>query len=194
MPGFSFPAPRSLESIIKYALLAREPPAVVKEVWNAYHDPRLDAVGSTWSAAEYAGIAERKRRCPRFVYPILKGDGKYFNLIAEWQDNFCIFAYLDEYKRSPGHAEPWLSVALYPDFVTSKGVVLVRGDYSGHLTKADATHALNLMRHFYFTDPRHVETFNKDPAAFDWGAFMNSVPAPPKKGEPVKLDRETGLV
>ena len=43
LPGFSFPAPRKLEQIVKHALLERESPARIREIWNEYHDDRLDA-------------------------------------------------------------------------------------------------------------------------------------------------------
>lgn len=182
LPGFSFPAPRKLEDVVKLALLEREPPARVAEIWNEYHDARLDAVATVWTPAEAAGVADRRRRCPRFVYPVLKGDGKFFSLMSEWQDRFCIFTFLEDYRRSPATAEPYLSVALYDDLLERKGLVLARGDFSAHLTKRDAAHVLNLMRHFYFTEPRWVETFNRDPRAFDFGAFMAACPQPPKEG------------
>jgi len=72
--------------------------------------------------AEFAGIAERKRRCPRFLYPVRKGAGAFFTLYAEWQDNFCIFTFLDDYRRSPATAQPWFSVALYDDLLVRKQV------------------------------------------------------------------------
>lgn len=178
MPGFSFPAPRKLEDVIKYALLEREQPKQIKEIWNTFHDSRLDCVATSWTPEEYAGIQERKRRCPRFVYPILKGDGKFFNLIAEWQDKYCIFTFLDDYRRNPSAAEPYMSVALYDDFLTRKQLVLVRGDFSGHLRKADATHLLNLMRYFYFSEPKWVETFNLTPDKFDFNRFLMEYPKP----------------
>lgn len=178
MPGFSFPAPRKLEQIIKYALLEREPPARIRQVWQEFHDPRVDCVATVWSAEEYAGIRERKRRCPRFVYPVLKGDGAFFVLLAEWQDDYCIFTFLDDYKRNPSAAEPYMSVALFPDFLARKSLVLVRGDFSGHLTKADAVHLLNCMRHMYFVDPRAVESFNLAPSSFDFNALLRDFPKP----------------
>ena len=184
MPGFSIPVPRSLDQIVKLALLEREAPARVREIWREYHDHRLDAVAAVWTREEMAGIAERKRRCPRFVYPVLKGDGKYFSLVAEWQDRFCLFSYLEDYKRSPAAAEPWLSVALYDDLLPRKQLVLLRGDFSGHLTKRDAAHVLNLMRWFYFREPKWVEAFNRDPRAFDWAAMVAACPPPPDKWTP----------
>lgn len=60
-----------------------------------------------------------------------------------------------------------------------KQLVLVRGDFSGHLRKADAVHLLNLMRFYYFTEPRWVETFNREPSKFDFTAFLAATPKPP---------------
>ena len=187
LPGFSFPAPRKLEQIVKYALLERESPEKIRTVWNEFHDNRVDCVATTWSRAEFEGIQERKRRCPRFIFPVMKGEGKFFNLLAEWQDKYCIFTYLDDYRRAPGRAEPYLSIALFDEFLPRKGLVLVRGDFTGHLVKADAVHVLNLMRHFYFTDPRHVETFNRDPASFDFTAFLRDCPPPPAAAAPGRM-------
>ena len=180
LPGFSFPAPRALEQVVKLALLERETPARIREIWCDFHAPRLDSVATAWGAEELAALSERRRRCPRFVYPVLKGDGKFFNLVAEWQDKFCIFTYLEDYRRDPARAEPYLSLALYDDLLARKGLVLVRGDFSGHLTKRDAAHVLNLVKHFYFTEPKWVETFNKDPGAFDFSAMVAACPPPPQ--------------
>jgi len=176
LPGFSFPAPRNLDQIVKYALLERESPARIREIWNEFHDNRLDCVATVWTPEELAAMKERKRRCPRFIYPVLKGDGKFFNLVAQWVDNYCIFTYLEDYRRDPSTAEPYLSVAVYEDLVDRKQMVLVRGDFSGHLRKRDAAHILNLMRYFYFQETRWVEMFNKDPSAFDFTSFLASVP------------------
>jgi hypothetical protein len=57
--------------------------------------------------------------------------------------------------------------------------VLVRGDFSGHLTKRDAAHLLNLMRYFYFQEPKHLERFNLDPASFNFEAYLSECPPPP---------------
>lgn len=192
LPGFSFPAPRKLEQIVKYALLEREQPPRIKEIWNEYHDGRLDCVATTWSQAEFEGIAERKRRCPRFIYPVLKGDGKFFTLVAEWQDKYCIFTFLDDYRRNPTLAEPYMSVALFDDFLARKQLVLVRGDFSGHLTKRDAAHIMNLMRHFYFAEPKAVEDFNLRPQEFSFDRLLRECPQPPpiRSTQEGKLDRE----
>ena len=68
---------------------------------------------------------------------------------------------------------------LAPRGATSPQLVLVRGDFSGHLRKADAAHLLTLMRYYYFSEPAAVETFNLDPRAFDWTRHLAGCPNPP---------------
>ena len=178
LTGFSFPVPRKLEDIIKYALLEREPATKIKEVWNGFHDSRVDSVATSWSKSELEAAMSVSKRNRSFLFPVFKGDGKYFTLFAEWQDKYLIMCFLDDYRRSPGAAEPYFSLAVYDDFVTRKGIALVRGDYSAHLNKLDAAHLLNLVRHFYIQDPKMVETFNKDPSSFNWERFLAECPRP----------------
>ena len=127
-------------------------------------------------------MRERARRCPRFVYPVFKPGGAYFALVGEWQDRFCIFTYLEDYKRSPSAAQPYLSLALYDDWLARKQLLLVRGDFSAHLRKADAQHLLTLVRHFYAIEPRAVETFNHEPAAFNWADHLRDCPRAQQAG------------
>lgn len=183
LTGFSFPVPRKLEDIIKYALLEREPAAKIKEVWNTFHDSRVDSVATSWSKSELDAAMSVSKRNRSFLFPVFKGDGKYFTLFAEWQDKYLIMCFLDDYRRSPGAAEPYFSLAVYDDFVARKGIALVRGDYSAHLNKLDAAHLLNMVRKFYIEDPKMVETFNKDPSSFNWERFLAECPRPPKVDE-----------
>ena len=46
--------------------------------------------------------------------------------------------------KNPLGAEPYLAVTMFDDLVDRKGLVLVRGDFSGHLTKAVSGPALHM--------------------------------------------------
>lgn len=59
LPGFSFPAPRKLEQIIKYALLERESPSRIREIWSKFHENRTDCAATVLTRAEYQGIMSR---------------------------------------------------------------------------------------------------------------------------------------
>lgn len=62
MPGFSFPAPRRLDQIVKYALIEREPPETIKEIWNKFHEERTDSVATTLEEEEFNLLKERAQR------------------------------------------------------------------------------------------------------------------------------------
>ena len=201
MPGFSFPAPRDLSSIVKSALLEREvrrrPPGVlsrpqaftpfslppfaqapdqIKMIWEDFHASRSDSVARTLSKAKYEGFKERARKMPNFVYPVRKGEGQFFTLFAQWQDRHCIFTYLEDYRRNPLGAEPYFAVTFFDDLVDRKGLVLVRGDYSYHITKPDAEALLDAVEHFYLHDTRLLEDFNLHPERFSFEKLMDAMP------------------
>ena len=66
-------------------------------------------------------------------------------VFAVAQDRHCIFTFLQDYMRNPTYAEPYFAVTMFDDLLERKGVVLVRGDFSGHLTKAVSTDPLCLL-------------------------------------------------
>lgn len=177
MPGFSFPAPRRLEQIIKYALLEREPPEQIFEIWKNHHIERRDACGMVVDTETWKGWKAEAKKHPYFVFPVQKGDGKFFTVLSQFQDNYCIFTYLEDYRKDPNNAEPYMAVAFHEDFQDKKGLVLVRGDFSAHLTKDEARRLLWLLSHYYLKEPKLVRTFNKEPEKFDFNSYLQSCPA-----------------
>jgi hypothetical protein len=131
--GFSFPAPRKLEQIIKYALLERELPGEIKRIWETFHERRHDCVATTLTESEYNGLRSVGRKNPMMVFPVRKDEGQFYMVVAQMQDNHVIFTYLEHFKRNPETAEPYLAVTLFDDFLERKQLVLVRGDFSAHL-------------------------------------------------------------
>lgn len=211
LPGFSFPAPRKLGQIIKYALLERESPKRVREIWEKFHDERSDCAAAVLTKAEYEGIMARATKkydicclqrgfavpcgrtmrhglatvcclvcmsscSPFFIYPVRRGEGKFFTLVSQFQAPHFIFTYMEDFRKDPHAAEPYFAVTFFDDFMDRKDIVLVRGDFSGHLTKQDAKRLLNLTKHNYSVEPRLVEKFNQDSASFDIEAYLSSCP------------------
>lgn len=62
MPGFSFPAPRELSAIVKYALLERESPETIRMIWNNFHQDRTDSVATIVDEGDYKGFRERAQK------------------------------------------------------------------------------------------------------------------------------------
>jgi hypothetical protein len=61
-------------------------------------------------------------------------DGGYFTLIQQFQGNTFMLAFLDDFKKNPAMADPYLTVTCYEDLAADKGLVLARGDKSELLT------------------------------------------------------------
>ena len=71
-------------------------------------------------------------------------------MLAQWQDNVCLFTFLEEYKKNPHSAEPWAAMTMYNELVNTHAVALSRFDYNPlHLSKVEAKHLMELLRIFY---------------------------------------------
>lgn len=69
-----------------------------------------------------------------FVLPVFRDKG-YMTLISQYQDICFLITSLEEFRKNPTAATPYLSMTLYDDFIHDKGLGLVRGDVGIHLTK-----------------------------------------------------------
>lgn len=176
LPGFSFPAPRKLTDIVKIQLLERESPHHIRDIWTDHHDERDDTIATTMPVTEYRELRERGRKWPRLVYIVRRDKGQFYTLVGEWQDNVLLLTALDDYRRDPNTAEPYMSLSLYDDLAQRKQIVLVRGDFSYHLHKRDAERILRQVRHWYLHEPQTVEQFNERPGEFDFQRYVDRSP------------------
>lgn len=62
VPGFSFPAPRSLEQIVKFALLERESPQEIERIWTEFHAERDDSVAAVVHEGLWSALRERSHK------------------------------------------------------------------------------------------------------------------------------------
>ena len=177
--SFSYPAPRTLDEVVKLDLLASEDPERVQEIWKEYHDAREDAVGETWSVDEFAQFRAQAAGAAMFVFPVERDDGQ-FVMLSQVQEKHCLYTFLDEYKQDPLGASPWMSVTFYDELAEDKSLVLVRGDVTQpHLTLAEGRHLLELTKHYYLERPDDIDCFNNRPAEFDVLKHLAECPARP---------------
>lgn len=87
------------------------------------------------------------------------------------------FTFLDDYRRSPGLAPPWLSVLLYGELLPTKGVALLRAEAdTDRLTKAETEALLASVRRFYGTEEYdNVWAFNHFQKRFVLDKYLKSV-------------------
>lgn len=58
---------------------------------------------------------------------VCSGSG-FFTLFVQFQGPHCFLTYLDDYKKDPNTAVPYLTLSFFDDFLHTKGLVLMRAD------------------------------------------------------------------
>lgn len=132
--GFSFPAPRSLDQIVKLNLIENERPAAITQIWNEYHQDKSDCIARTLDGSTFTSIVERAQSAPYFVFPVHRQDG-YFNMLSQFQDQYFLVTYLEAFKENPSLAPPCLTISLFDDLIDQKQLGLVRVDIVNMLDK-----------------------------------------------------------
>ena len=171
MSGFSYPAPRKLDAVVNLDLLQQEKPERISEIWVEYHASSASAVGKAVSRATYEAIHERATLCRFFVLPVQRDTG-HFACLCQYQGNSWFVTFLDDFRRDPTSAQPYLCITVYPELAATKDVVLLRADVVAlaTLNKSDAALMLEQLVRFYGDEglyQKHVYSFNKTPREFN---------------------------
>ena len=175
MPG----TPRTLDAIVKLDMFAAEEPSRIGKIWETHHNDQPDAAGACCDAAEHDLLVERGRESPLFIFP-LRRDGGHLMLLSQFDPKHAmwVMCYLEDYKRNPELAPPWLSAQLFPDLLATKGVALLRVEaVPEHIRPGEAAHAALLLRRYYGTDQYdRVWTFNHAERHFNLDAYLATCP------------------
>jgi len=176
MSGFSSMSPEQLNTIVKLNVFAQETPERVNSIWREYHKKSLAATGFTLHAPDHVVITERMKQCPMFIWPVYKNENDNVIILSQKQGKFVFCTYLEDYKLNPETAAPWMSLAMYDDMCASKGMALIRGDFTPNLTKTEGEILSRMILFGYHDDAayKHVQAFNKTPASFDFEAYMSA--------------------
>lgn len=193
LSGFSSLSPKTLHSVVKLDKFAEESPDKCREIWKAYHYLQPNAAGTTLAKEACDAMMARAKKCSTFVYPVWKtksnpekidqekekekeNDGPldaYLVLLSQFQQpNYFLFTFLEEYRRDPASAQPWMSVAVYPDLLESKGMGLVRADFMPSISKSEASLLMDMLVDSYSTSTTHLEAFNLKPQSFNFDSYI----------------------
>ena len=116
------------------------------------------------------------RENPMFVLPLPKGRDAFVTFLVQMQLPHVLFTLLEEYQKMSDRASPHLVLTHYAELLDDKGIVLVRGDVTGH-ELADRRGALWLAQkvaHFFGGgggDHGLVQDFNHNPGRFSFAAL-----------------------
>jgi ATP synthase F1 complex assembly factor 1 len=170
--------PRKLDDVVKLELFEKMEPDGILGIWTKHHADKPELAAAAAAADELDRILERGTESPSFVWPVRR-QGGHLLLYSQFAPAHSMFAFtfLEDYRRSPELAPPWMSVLLYDELVPTKGIALLRAESDGdRLTKAETEGLLSLVRRFYGTeDYDKVWAFNHSQRRFDLKAYLSSV-------------------
>lgn len=64
----------------------------------------------------------RAKHNPFFIFPVRKATG-YYILLCQNQDKSFIYTYLEDYKKDPSNATPYLVITMFDELVFKKGKI-----------------------------------------------------------------------
>lgn len=125
MSGFSYPAPRALDSVVNYDLFAAESPDTIKEIWIEHHKTIQTCMATVVRASDFNRMKQRASNTPFFAVPVNRETG-HFVLLSNYQDKSFLITYLEDYNRDPNNAPPYLTITAYEELANEKDIVLLR--------------------------------------------------------------------
>jgi ATP synthase F1 complex assembly factor 1 len=175
LPG----VPRRLADVAKMELFEAEEPSRIGTIWESFHEDKPELAACCVPAEEHMKIVERARESPMFIFPVRREQG-HFLLLSQFDvaHEMFVMTFLEDYKRNPAAAQPWLSVTLFSELLTSKAVGLLRADFAPErLVKREGEHVMSLVRRYYGSDNYdRVWTFNHAERHFNLDAYLSSCP------------------
>ena len=92
------------------------------------------------------------------------------------QDKSFIYTFIDDYRKYPTAASPYLVITLFDELKFSKGVILIRGDVMGDLTVDESHRLLQMTKDFFGQEHlyKKVIEFNKNSRSFDFNQHTNN--------------------
>jgi hypothetical protein len=189
MAGFSLVGPRSLNEIAHVDALQLESKERIEIIWQEYHtDESKNAIGSTLPPSNFVSLTERAKDCPMFVFPVFSTRESYYMMLSQYQSDYSVFflTYLEDFRKDPASAQPYLSLKFFDDLMDSKELCLARTDHLAQISRHEADTLSRIMINSYIEDAlyQQIKCFNKTPDDFDLEKFLNM--AFEMKGEPGK--------
>ena len=181
LPSFA----KSLDQIIRMDLVEAESPERIATIWNQYHAglsaDSKSRVSACIDAGVYAKLHQRGLVNSMFILPLPRDSG-YELYLMQFSGHQIYYTPLQEYKLHGQNARPSLVVTHYTDLQDSKGIVLMLGELNGPTGTLSSQEAQNLCYQtqlFYVSGGdeklRFVETFNKNPAGFDYQELIKQI-------------------
>ena len=82
---------------------------------------RAHTVSSIMTPTLYVQLLSRAKAHPIFIYPVPKDDSNnYFMLVSQNQEKSFILTWLEDFKKNPMNANPYLVLTCFDELVRKK--------------------------------------------------------------------------
>ena len=89
-----------------------------------------------------------------FVLPVPKDNG-YFMLLCQNQQKAFVCTYLEDFKKNPLTANPYLVLTLFDELVRVKQIALMRGDVISNMTQDEGGAVMEMLLDSYLVDSEY---------------------------------------
>jgi len=161
-------------------MLQQESPERVQEIWTEYHsDPKKQVVSFSLEASVHDTILERVKEYPNFLFPVFGGSKEeYYLMFSQYQDRMFFLTYLEDFRKDPASAQPYMTVSMYDDLKESKGLCLARADHLPNLSPSEAKALQRTVVDAYLDKQyfeAHIRGFQDSPESFDFANAVSSL-------------------
>ena len=107
-----------------------------------------------------------------FLFPVPKDSNvtgsdssSYFMMVCQNQEKSFVLTYLEDFRRNPLTANPYLVLTFFDELVRSKGLALLRGDVISHMSRIEGATVMEQVLSSYLIDSEYetVRKFNHEP-------------------------------
>lgn len=151
--SFAYPCPRRLREIVKMSAFERETPETIEMLWTEYHRARTHTVSKVLTTSLYMQLRSNAQAAPFFILPVPKlQDNSHFVMVCQSQEKSFVLTWIDEYRRNPAGANPYLVLTCFDELVRQKGLALMRGDVISHLSREEGQVIMEQLMDVYLNE------------------------------------------
>jgi len=96
-------------------------------------------------------------------------------MLMQAQNKSFLFTFLEDFKKNPLGATPYLVLTIFDELEVKKGLVLVRGDIvNNQMSKEESLRLMNLTFDHYMREELFgkIHQFNHEPNSFNFDEFI----------------------
>ena len=186
---------KSLNDVVHLEKLHQLSQEEISTLWKDHHERKENVIYAVIPSKEYDRIFNLATQYPLFLLPLPKttlpspsspespGSSGYELYLTRFRDHSFFLTPLAHFQSQGESATPFLVINHYPELSSSKGVVLMNGDFDPHLLNLIEVQCLaNEIKMFYSgQDVRKtllLHTFNREPENFDYREVIKAIEDP----------------